>query len=134
MSSRVTRWQKGVRILCTLALFAIGFAHRVPAIEPGVSPAEMSDYILPDGSMPDLCHTVDHEEGESHPDRHALAPVCEVCRIVAGIMLPQPADVVGMPLSIEIDEGFVADTAAFRPPVLLTSAAPRAPPVSRTDA
>lgn len=134
MSSRVTRWQKGVRILCAFALFAIGFAHRVPAIETGVSPAEISAYTLPDGSLPDFCHTVYHEEGGSHPDRHALSPVCEVCRIVAGIMLPQPADVVGMPLSIETGEGFVADTSAFRPPFLLASAAPRAPPFPRTDA
>lgn len=130
MITKATTWQKGMRILCALALFAIGFAHRVPVAEAGFAGTEISAYMLPDGSLPDLCHTFDHDDGQSHPDRHAVVPVCEVCRIVAGILLPQPADMTGMPLLIETGEGFVADTAAFRPSVLLMSAAPRAPPLS----
>lgn len=130
MIARVTRWQKGVRILCALALLAIGFAHRVPVADAGYVGTEISAYILPDGSLPDLCHTFTLDEGQSHPDRHAFAPVCEACRISVGILLPQPLDMTGIPFIIDTDEGFVADTAEVRPPVLVASAAPRAPPVN----
>lgn len=130
MIAKATTWQKGVRILCALALFTIGFAHRVPVAETGLAETEISAYMLPDGSLPDFCHTLDHDGGQPHPDRHAVVPVCEVCRIVAGILLPQPTDVTGVPLVIETAEGFVADNTEFRPPVLLANAAPRAPPFS----
>lgn len=130
MIARAKGWQKGVRILCALALLAIGFAHRVPVIDLSYAATDISAYMLPDGTVPELCHTLDHDDGGSHPEKHALNQVCEVCRIVAGILLPLPTDVTGAPLAIETGTGFIADTSVFRPPVLLASAAPRAPPLS----
>lgn len=128
MISKATTWQKGVRILCALALFTIGFAHHVPVAETGLAETEISAYLLPDGSLPDFCHTLDHDGGQPHSNHHAVATFCEVCRLVSGVLLLQPADVTGVPLVIETSKGFVAGTAEFRPPVLLAGAAPRAPP------
>ena len=130
MIAKAATWQKGVHILCALALFTIGFAHRVPVAGVGFAETEISAYMMPDGSLPNLCHTLDHDGEKPHPDRHALTLVCEVCRIVAGILLPQPADLTGVALVIKTAEGFVADNTASRPPVLLAAAAPRAPPFS----
>lgn len=90
----------------------------MPVAEAELAETEISAYMLPDGSLLDLCHTLDHDGEKPHPDRHALTPVCKLCRIVAGIFLPQPADLTGMALVIETAQGFPSSGRPFfwRPP------------------
>ena len=63
-----------LRLLCVLALVAVGFAHRIPASGGGetiegraaslshIAQAERMAFLLPDGSLPPLCHEVSHSE------------------------------------------------------------------------
>lgn len=91
---RMTGWALCLRILCAVGLLFVGLAHR-PMLAAGPSPAELAAYVLPDGSLADLCinDTVDN--------RAKPAPMarCEACRIVAATLLPAPADLAGTSLA-----------------------------------
>ena len=43
-----SRWKTAVRMLCALALFAVGFAHKMP-VASAAAPLEIAAYMLPDG-------------------------------------------------------------------------------------
>jgi hypothetical protein len=76
-----------MRALCAAAMLVIGLAHQAPAgALDGVDihPVALS---LPDGSVPILCTT---ESG--HDDRMIFKPGCEVCRLAASVILPDPDD------------------------------------------
>jgi hypothetical protein len=94
MARRDLSWslQWAVCVLCTIALMAIGFGHRTPALAvPAYTPAEIALYTLPDGTLPDLCLTRHDDGGKDH----SQAPVCEACRIAGDTLLPAPADITG---------------------------------------
>lgn len=125
-------WQRGVRILCALALFAIGLAHSPPVLALQIPAAEMAAFTLPDGSIPVLCNSLDHDGSRStgHQKKHETNRICEVCRLVAGILIPVPADTTGVALRIATENPVAVTTVIFVRPVLVSSAAPRAPPAT----
>lgn len=69
------------------ALVFVSFAHR-PAQTTTIDPLELAAYMLPDGSLPDLCVTTVDEDGKTS---HHVTP-CEFCRIASTCALPLPAD------------------------------------------
>lgn len=115
-----------VRVLCALALFAVGFAHQPPVIrQAAFTSAELALYTLPDGTLPDFCLTGKDGEGNHHG---VFGSDCEACRISATIALPCPSDMGGDVVRREF--------ARLRPPedvpparyILPPNAKPRAPP------
>ena len=119
-----SRW---VRILCAIALLFVGFAHKpFPALAQP-SPAELSQYVLPDGSLTVICLS-DHDDGAPHSG--GLNSGCEACRLSAAILLPCPPVSGGeaMARTLAVLEPERQDTPHRQlfPP----NAAPRAPPLS----
>ncbi|WP_428428808.1 hypothetical protein [Pararhizobium sp.] len=84
------QWRMTVRVFSALALLFLSFAHQ-PAFARQITPAMATDYMLPDGTIGDICFGLDGIEGKSHGSSHdALAPVCDYCRLSASIALPSP--------------------------------------------
>lgn len=116
-----------VRMLCALSLLLVAFAHQPLSITETLSAykdVNVADYILPDGTLPELCLT-----GEGDGPHHARVTHCEACRIVASVDLPTPLEVFLINHS-NIRSKLVIDRDA-EPwlPVLVHGASPRAPPV-----
>lgn len=113
-----------VRLACAMALVFVAFAHP-PAEASPVADVDLAAYVLPDGTMPDLCVTMAGEEG----DAARLVTPCEFCRIASATVLPVPADA---PLAaVSRDAGPLAATDAAPPAparALLPSAPPQGPP------
>lgn len=117
-----------VRTICAIALLLVGFAHQPPAIAmAGSAPLALSSYVLPDGTVPDICFSEDGAHGDGHAPELS---VCDACIIASSILLPAPADLSGRPLALTLAvlEPQRAETVHRRlfPP----NAAPRAPPLS----
>jgi hypothetical protein len=68
-------------------MLAMGHLHRpVPAPEPlPATVAEATAYILPDGSLPDLCLSGKQPDGQQH---HRLAGQCDACLLTSSPGLP----------------------------------------------
>ncbi|URK87704.1 hypothetical protein LP421_07570 [Rhizobium sp. RCAM05350] len=116
-----------VRVLSALALLFLSFAHQ-PALARQISPSIAADYLLPDGTIGDICFGMDGVDDKEHGSSHeGLAPVCDYCRLSASVLLPAPAG-----------EGYLVIRSAFLvsiPPdfkTLLVSQ-PRLLPQSRTS-
>ncbi|WP_417412203.1 DUF2946 family protein [Hoeflea sp.] len=79
-----------VRIVCALSLLLVAFAHK-PLVSPAAASAyagvDVADFILPDGTLPDLCL------GGEEDGHHSAFNHCEACRIFASVDLPSPVDV-----------------------------------------
>lgn len=124
------KWLVAVRVLCAIALLSVGFAHKVPVVFPEqVAPAELAAYVLPDGTLPDICLTMEH--GSDDQD-HAYSGDCEACRLSATILLPQPADMVGERIALAGEPSFIPRADALPRLVLAPNASPRAPPAELT--
>lgn len=78
----------GLRILCALALLLALAVHRLPVPGPGAAATDLSQYTLPDGTVPDLCLTGAEGDGNPHPMAHR--PGCDACRLNAVIGLAGP--------------------------------------------
>ncbi|WP_245261602.1 hypothetical protein [Ancylobacter sp. FA202] len=78
----------GLRILCALALLFALAAHHSPAARPSGTGIDLSQYTLPDGTVPDLCLTGAEGDGNPHPAAHR--PGCDACRLSAVIGLSGP--------------------------------------------
>ncbi len=125
MTRRMTRWAVCLRILCAVALLSVGFAHR-PAMAANVpSAVELAQYVLPDGTMPDLCldGMVDGKE------KHAAPLKCEACRIAGSLLMPSPADLAGVPLAFRSASPLPRAEEALPSRRERPGAPPRAPPV-----
>nr|CAD6415776.1 hypothetical protein REQ54_01485 [Rhizobium sp. Q54] len=117
-----------LRIFCAMLFLSLGFAHRpVQALLPGEAFSEA--YRLPDGSFADIC--ADHGERGAHdPHRdEGLRLTCEACLLAASIILPPPAEGLGVPLQqafllnpLRVESLRVGFTALARP-------SSRAPPL-----
>lgn len=124
-------WRTWLRIVCAIALLSIGFAHKPPLAQATtLSIAQSADYVLPDGSFPVLCISL-HDDGDaSHPTTSSFGLGCEVCRLSASIILPQPPATVGQRIAVTLrvlPPSFNEDIfQQLFPP----NAAPRAPPAS----
>lgn len=121
--NRTQQWI--VRLVCALALLFVGFAHQPVAVS-GLSPAEVALYTLPDGTLPDLC--IGGDADGHHQQKHAAKQDCEACRISAAVLLPQPADTVGIALSRGTVAVLLPSADLVHRQVLSLATAPRAPP------
>lgn len=130
MRLRGANWAVILRTLCAIALLSLGMSHRVPVTTSLYPATELSNYVLPDGTIPELCHSLDDEKTHGSGRHDTVAAVCEACRIVAGILIPAPWDVTGASLPIELAIAFAAEDDLFVAPVLVPAALPRAPPTT----
>ncbi|NTJ61640.1 hypothetical protein G6M50_29095 [Agrobacterium rhizogenes] len=121
-----TQWL--VRILCAMALLSVGFAHQpIVAVADEISPIELAQYRLPDGSLPVLCVTYKDADGKVHGK--AFVPGCEACRIASAAVLPAPpSDICGRFTSLREDI-VVAKAEAFNRQLYPPNSGPRAPPI-----
>ncbi|MBB3290101.1 MULTISPECIES: hypothetical protein [Rhizobium] len=124
-------WQWSVRILCAVALLFVGFAHQpVVATADEISPLEIAQYRLPDGSLPILCITYKDADGKVHGK--AYAPGCEACRIASAAVLPTPPTDVYERLVSQRGEIVVVKSEAFYRQLYPPNTGPRAPPILET--
>lgn len=131
MASRVTTGTLVTRILCVLALVCLAFAHKPPAFvglsETAVAQVDLAQYVLPDGTLPVICHPNANTE---HPDHQMAGSGCEACRISASILLPEPGASARF-LNCQIRAQMLRDdVASSRPVRLLPGTGPQAPPVA----
>lgn len=79
-----------LRLLCALALMLALSLHRPPVASLAGPGIDLSQYTLPDGTVPDLCLTGVGDDGTPLTALHR--PSCEACRLHAIAALPGPAE------------------------------------------
>lgn len=97
MVLRNPRSMNMLRILCAMVFMSLGFSHQpVQAAWPADAFSEA--YRLPDGSFADIC--ADHGEPRTNGSHReeGTRPYCEACLLAASILLPPPAEGLGVPL------------------------------------
>ncbi len=116
-----------IRIICVVALVLLGLAHRPPmgTVSP-LTPSELALVTLPDGTVPELCLPGTDQDGKSKS--HTMASDCEACRISASVVLPPPADLVGIRMSLAIAAVLPQPAEAHYRQLFPPNSAPRAPP------
>lgn len=119
---------KLVRIICTIALLCIGFAHRAPSVDAAPHPSEIAAYTLPDGSVPVICLSGHTDEADHHG--HDGLRDCDACRISNAIALPEPVQTAGLPAYSSADVHRPVRHEAFYRQLFTPDARPRAPPAS----
>lgn len=123
--TRLKQWT--VRLLCALALLFVGFAHQPPVIRTSSGTIDVSQYILPDGSLPVFCIT-DNGDGGQEPGKMHMVHGCEACQISASILIPAPADATGQALQFAAVASQNTAIEIFRRPLYPPNTGPRAPP------
>lgn len=123
MTGRITRWAACLRILCAVALLFVGFAHQ-PASATAPTALELTQYVLPDGALPDICLN-DMVGGKA---KHVGPVKCEACRIGSAMLMPVPADLDGAVLAFRRLAALPLVEEALRPRRERPGAPPRAPP------
>lgn len=121
-----TAW---VRIICALALFMVGFAHKPLGVSDQLAAyagVDIAEYILPDGTLPDLCLN-----GEEHGGHHAKSNDCEACRIASSVDLPLPFSGVSVNCALAAHKPAFPQGVSFAPAALRPGVSPRAPPALR---
>lgn len=116
-----------VRVLCTLALLFVGFAHE-PAVgqQRPIPATELAQYVLPDGTLPGLCLSSRHgKDSHGEGDRRSG---CEACRLSAAVLLPAPQHGAGEPILAEADRNVAFRTEAHYRQLFPPNTAPRGPP------
>ena len=115
-----------LRLLCALSLLLVAFAHRPldpTAAGSTFASVDLAAFVLPDGSLPDLCLT-----GEVDGANHSAATHCEACRIVSAVDLPSPVDGYVVTRWLAAVELAVPQDARLAYPALRPGASPRGPP------
>ena len=114
-----------LRMLCALSLLLVAFAHKpvtVSAAALAYDGVDIAEFVLPDGTLPDLCLS-DEENGHSSAYNH-----CEACRIFGSVELPSAFDsYVINRLSADAQLTSPRDIRAARS-LLRPGASPRGPP------
>ncbi|RFB98884.1 hypothetical protein B5K08_04390 [Rhizobium leguminosarum bv. trifolii] len=123
---QIEQW--ALRILCAAALVFVAFAHQAPNAAAGESgPADLAQYVLPDGTLPTLCVTVsDTSDQGQHDKTHSHG--CEACRIGASILLPAPADVADAPIPFAVAAELPIRAESVPRRLFPPNSGPRAPP------
>ena len=121
-------WVLVVRAVLAIALVTSAFAQKpLTLVAPDNSRISLSDYVLPDGSLPILCVTDTSGSGTSH-QYGKLG--CDLCRLTPSVVLPCPQPSVGLATAsmraVLQPSRFEAVYRRFFPP----SAPPRGPPIS----
>ncbi|KPF41488.1 hypothetical protein IP76_21105 [Rhizobium sp. AAP43] len=116
---------KTVRIILALLLVMVGLSHQPPPGVGDMATLDAAAYVLPDGTLPELCVSTD--DGEV--PHHDAATICEACLIASSAMLPTPVDVVGRRMVVALDMSVpsLSDKGYHR--LFAPNTAPRAPPV-----
>mgnify|MGYP001565386200 CR=1 FL=1 len=122
MTKRMTSWAACLRILCAVALLFVGFAHQ-PASATAPSALELAQYVLPDGTLPDIC--LNDMIGKV---KHAAPIKCEACRIGSAMLMPEPADLAGAVLAYVDISALPLVEETLRSRRERPGAPPRAPP------
>lgn len=123
MRRGMTRWAICLRILCAVALLSVGFAHR-PAVAGQPDAFSLAQYVLPDGTLPDLC-IGDRVDGKA---KHVAPAKCEACRLGGAMLLPEPSDLAGVRLAFRHVSALPPAEEAQRTRRERPGAPPRAPP------
>lgn len=108
-----------VAVLVAFALVMTAFAHRPAVAGPAF---DLSAYVLPDGSLPDLCIPGRSEGGK------AAAP-CEFCRLASAIIVPQPPCEPAAILGVFIGRLAVLAQPVAAAPAVFPAAPLRGPPL-----
>lgn len=115
-----------VRVLCALSLLLVAFAHK-PLVSPATASAyagvDVAEFVLPDGTLPDICLT-----GEDDGPHHFAGNHCEACRIVSSVDLPPPFDGYLVIRRSAAAEQTAPQDVRFTRPFLRANASPRGPP------
>lgn len=113
-----------VRIFCAL-VFVVSALVQLPAGAAMSAAPEMAAYVLPDGSLPDLCLS-----GHDDPDGKGGTKVhrCQSCCLAAPVVLPTPQAFHAKPSSVFLAVSLPAVELLPARPVLLAGSGPRAPP------
>lgn len=115
-----------VRIVCALALLMVAFAHNPLSVSDKLAAyadVDFAEYILPDGTLPDLCLT-----GDDHDGHHANSNGCEACRISSSADLPLPFSGVSVHCGSFANKTTFPQVVSFVAAALRPGASPRAPP------
>lgn len=125
-TTQIEQW--ALRILCVVALVFVGFAHQVPVAAAGeFDPAELAQFVLPDGTLPTHCVTTTDTSGQDQHDK-AHSHGCEACRISVSILLPAPTDIAGSAIHFAATVELPIRTEAFHRQLFPPNTGPRAPP------
>jgi len=110
-----------LRVLLVAAVVMSAFAHRAAVAEP--TSLELAQYVLPDGTFPDLCDPGGDGAGHAHA-------FCDFC-LIAGASAPaQPvAPALASPLPVVLAVVLPPRAAPPVTPVELATASKRGPPV-----
>lgn len=73
-----------LRTLCAMLLVSAGLAHQPVAAKP-LQVQDLAIYVLPDGSVADLC-----VPGDDGKPGKVMWHGCEACRIASSILIPAP--------------------------------------------
>ncbi|SOC48314.1 hypothetical protein SAMN05892877_14913 [Rhizobium subbaraonis] len=114
-----------VRIFLAFLLVMVGLSHQPPLGVGDMVTLDVAAYVLPDGTLPELCVTTD--DGEV--PHYGAATICEACLIASSAMLPTPVDVVGRRIVIALDMTVPSLSDKGYRRLFSANTAPRAPPV-----
>lgn len=114
-----------VRIILAFLLVMVGLSHQPPLGVGDMVTLDVAAYVLPDGTLPELCVTTD--DGEV--PHYGAATICEACLIAPSAMLPTPVDVVGRRIVIALDMTVPSLSDKGYRRLFSANTAPRAPPV-----
>jgi hypothetical protein len=114
-----------VRIILAFLLVIVGLSHQPPLGAGDMVTLDVAAYVLPDGTLPELCVTTD--DGEV--PHYGAATICEACLIASSAMLPTPVDVVGRRIVIALDMTVPSLSDKGYRRLFSANTAPRAPPV-----
>ncbi|MAZ18647.1 MAG: hypothetical protein CL535_20265 [Ahrensia sp.] len=111
-----------LRVLLVAAMVMSAFAHRAAVAEP--TAIELAQYVLPDGTVPDLCDPV------SGGDAGHVHVVCDFCLIAGSAAPAQPvAPTLASPLPVVLAVVLPPRAAPPVTPVALATASKRGPPL-----
>lgn len=121
-----------LHLLCAVALLLVGSFHQLPA-RAATAPTgiDLSDYALPDGTLPVLCLSPS-DDGSSSDVLHDHG--CEACRLAATPELLTPEHGMFQPADYALLTRPRLPEAAPAQPVLLFRLAQRGPPASGRNA
>lgn len=116
-----------MRLFCVLALVVAGFGSQSPAAGAAeLTPAELAQYRLPDGSLPILCITYKDEDGKTRGKVHV--PACYACQLASAVLLPAVPVVDGGHLPFVVASFVAPRREAFHRRLYPPNSGPRAPP------
>lgn len=120
-----SRVDLAVRIFCALVLVVSAFMQLSAGAAMSAAP-EVAAYVLPDGSLADLCLTGhDDPDGKGGTKAHG----CQSCCPAAPVALPAPQAFHARISSVFLALSSSAAELLLARPVLLAGSGPRAPPL-----